>query len=363
MLLGIAGFAAGPQGRANELNWAAGGRTTTPQVVTLSLAKNFATTVPVGDSCCEHCGSDACTGECSACDDGCCDDCDLGCGRCLADCDGCPGLGLVGWAGLDTFRGLPDGPLAGNFGLVSGLNSGLRLPGIFGDLGLGWQTGASYGLYDLQGRVGFEPASSQEQFFVTTGFFRRATAELPVSGGLVYDWMINDNFGAFASEPFLGQWRGQLGYALGARHEVGWWGAFHDRRDQQAGLAFRGISQQNMYLRRHLNNGGDGWIYVGIPERNRLTGAGSLGEWIVGGALSVPLGNRLASYLNFAYMCPSAPAGAIATVEEYWQLGAGLAFYPGRAARSSTVAGRCWLPLMPVATNGTFMVDTNVVVQ
>ena len=37
----------------------------------------------------------------------------------------------------------------------------------------------------------------------------------------------------------------------------------------------------------------------------------------------------------------------------------GLAFYPQRNARSSTVAGQCWMPLLPVANNGYFLVNTN----
>lgn len=361
MALSLASFLVGAPARAAEATWAAATTAPAPREASFSLASSYARTTLVGDSCCGHCGSAACDGGCRSCDDGCGDCCDDGCCG-LAGCDGCPGLCLVAWGGLDTFRGITDGTFPGNFGLVSGLNVGHRLPGIFNEMGIGWQTGASYGLYDLQGRIaGGENASSQEQFFATTGFFRRSQAGSPLTFGMVYDWMINDNFGVFSREPFLGQWRGQIGWALGERTEVGWWGAFHDRRDQQGGIAFRGVSQQNMYLRRRLVGGADGLIYVGIPERNRLTGNGSLGEWIVGGGLNVPLGNRLGTYLNFAYMCPSAPAGFAATTEEAWQLGAGLAFFPGRTARSRTVAGRCWMPLMPVATNGTFLVDTNAV--
>ena len=37
----------------------------------------------------------------------------------------------------------------------------------------------------------------------------------------------------------------------------------------------------------------------------------------------------------------------------------GLNFYPARNARSTTVAGRAWMPYMPVANNGSFLVDSN----
>jgi hypothetical protein len=58
-------------------------------------------------------------------------------------------------------------------------------------------------------------------------------------------------------------------------------------------------------------------------------------------------------------MHPSAQPGAVAAAEDAWNFSIGLAFYSGRTARSSTVAGQCWLPQMPIANNGSFLVDAS----
>ena len=103
-------------------------------------------------------------------------------------CEDCPAFGIVGSAGFDSFKGASDDELSSNFGAVVGLNSGVGL----GDTGLGWQLGMSYGVYDLDGRSSTNPATSQQQVFLTTGFFHKAHCERRLSFGLVYDWMFND---------------------------------------------------------------------------------------------------------------------------------------------------------------------------
>jgi hypothetical protein len=77
----------------------------------------------------------------------------------------------------------------------------------------------------------------------------------------------------------------------------------------------------------------------------------------------VPISDCFSLYANGAYMKPSAhagisPTGASAPAQETWAVSLGVAFYPGRAARSATVAGGQWMPYMPVVNNGTFFVDT-----
>jgi hypothetical protein len=73
-------------------------------------------------------------------------------------------------------------------------------------------------------------------------------------------------------------------------------------------------------------------------------------------------------YADGMYMKPSAHAGssigpngtAFASAQEFWNVSFGVVFYPDHAARSSTVAGRKWMPYLPVANNSSFMIDTNV---
>ncbi|MCC7335937.1 MAG: hypothetical protein IT422_12625 [Pirellulaceae bacterium] len=59
------------------------------------------------------------------------------------------------------------------------------------------------------------------------------------------------------------------------------------------------------------------------------------------------------------YMHPSSRPGAAAAKDEMWNFSVGISIYLGRNSRSATVAGQRRMPLMPVADNGTFIVDTN----
>ncbi len=313
-----------------------------------------------GGACC---GSSCCDAGNSCCGGSCCDTCGGCCGGGFfgglpAMCEEGPLLNIIGFAGFDAWKTQADTDWPSQFGIVNGVNAGAPIP-LLSRYGIGGQLGASYGIYDWQGRETGEDGSSQEQIFVTSGLFRRADAGMPFNFGLAYDIMLNDNFGEDSTEPYLGQWRGLIGFALSARNEIGWWGAFHDRRDAQDGIRFRTVAQNNMYWHHNFLNGADSWLWVGIPERNRLNGRGSLYEWNLGGLVNVPLTERTGIYGSFAYFCPSAPAGSDAAVEEEaYQLGIGLNVFLGASSRNSTVAGRCWAPLMPMANNGNMVVDT-----
>ncbi len=229
---------------------------------------------------------------CTQCDDGSCDVCQAVSG------DG-PRLGFTAFSGTDAFRGPPEGPYTGNFGVVNGLNAAAP---IVDKWGLGWQLGASYGVYDFAGRP--TPATrqngAQQQIFVTTGFFRRASEGQRLSFGLVHDWMVNNNYGQYALSPTLSQWRGQLEWSLSGRNSLGVWGAVHDRTyigDRPDNHnQFRGISQINLFWHHKYQMGADGWLYVGVPASKRLAGSGLVGAAIIGGAVQVPLTERLGLY-------------------------------------------------------------------
>jgi hypothetical protein len=96
-----------------------------------------------------------------------------------------------------------------------------------------------------------------------------------------------------------------------------------------------------------------------MPEQTRLAGGGSLGDYIANAVANLPLNDRVALYSSVTYMHPSALAGPQGSEEDAWNFTVGLAFYPGANARSNTVAGQCWMPQLPVANNGSFLVDTN----
>jgi hypothetical protein len=278
-----------------------------------------------------------------------------------------PRVALYLFSSIDVWRGLPDGSFPSNFGGAQGINVGAALPWLE-ELGIGGQLGASYGTYDLDGRFTGSPHEIQQQTFVTAGLFRRATPRVPIAGGVVYDAMINDSFGEYAVSPYLSQFRGQLAFVANAWNEFGVWGTVRDRGASKTvggvQLNFRGIDQLNIFWHHKFGSGGgESWVYAGIPEKDRLDQSpglgGSLGTLILGTSMNVPITDSLAVFFDGMYMKPSARPSAAASIEDAYNLSAGIMFYPGRTARSATVAGRAWMPYLPVANNGRFMVDTN----
>lgn len=354
-------------------------------------------------SCCNQCGGQGCGKcghghhrRCHSCgrNGNCCNKCG-GCNGCCNCCpwgpfsEPCPRIGLYAWSGVDAFRGVTTGRFGGNYGAVGGANAGGAL---YDPWDIGWQAGASYGGYNFSGNPSPTSQTNEitQQIFITAGIFRRANINRRLSWGIVHDWMIVDNFGVYGSSFDLGQFRGQAAWALSSLNEVGLWAAIQDQHDTKATgaplagipgapgtpVTYQAIDQGNVFWHRKFGQyGADGWFYAGIPLNGRIAtpanspgfpvggAGGSIGTFIVGTNMLVPINNRLSMYGNVMYMKPSAheginAAGNVAAAQEFWNIGFGMAYYPGNAARSRTVAGRQWMPYLPVANNGTFMVDS-----
>ena len=116
----------------------------------------------------------------------------------------------------------------------------------------------------------------QQQMFFTAGLFRRAfdgdhfTSHF--SMGIAYDWMINDSFGEYAQSPFLGQWRGQIGYCLNARNEIGVWGTLRDRGSEKTDVfgetvLYRPLSQINLFWHHTFCSGANVGCRPVFPSR------------------------------------------------------------------------------------------------
>ncbi len=333
-----AGFA-----QAEVFNWSSGGQTSFVGEQKAAVPEQ----APCGSCCEESCCGESC--------DPCC---------CRLGCDACPNFGILGFAGFDAFKGVSDGSYPSNFGALAGLNAAMPIPGLR-DYGLDWQLGMSYGVYDFDGRndnQALSPAHSQQQIFLTTGFFHKAQEDRRVSFGLVYDWMINDEWGVYGTHPTIGQWRGQIEYALSGCNAVGLWGSVRDlparqRLRNQGLVTTRAISQVNLFWHHKFCSGADSWLWVGFPENERLSGQGSLGTWMIGANVQVPLSERLALYGNGSYFRPSNAAGPAASVESGYDVGMGIVWYFGRNAVSHAINGKCNMPYMPVANNSNFLVD------
>ncbi len=226
----------------------------------------------------------------------------------------------------------------------------------------------SYGVYDWNGRPfnfgTLTTTQAQHQTFVTLGFFKKADEHSNWGYGIVHDWMINQAFGAYAVNPTLGQWRFQVGYALDPANEIGIWSTQRDKGATNLDsfgfpVQTQAINQLNVFWHHKWDYGADSWFWVGVPQDTRLNpfAGGSLGDFLIGGSIIAPLNDYTALYSNLQYMHPSAAAGPPASGEASWYVSFGLQFYLGGRARTDTVVGNHWLPLMPVANNGNFLVD------
>jgi hypothetical protein len=277
-----------------------------------------------------------------------------------------PNYGLLAFFGYDAFRGHPDGSWQNN-GLHTGVNFGTRL-GRFSDwTGIGFQLGSSVGVYDWSGtdyRVR-NTDQAQMQGFVTYGFFRRPQQDAPWTLTVVQDWMLNSTFSVMGENPTLAQWRGQLGYALNDANELGLWGAWRGQGDTRVvggfgSVTWRPVQHLNAYWHyKWIESAADTWLWFGVPEHDRLTGVGSLGDYTVGGLVNVPLSEQVMLYSLVTYMHPSARPGPEGSLEEAWNFTVGIAWCFGGTACSSSVGGYRWMPQMPVANNGYFLVDAS----
>jgi hypothetical protein len=165
--------------------------------------------------------------------------------------------------------------------------------------------------------------------------------------------MFTDNFSVFGQEVTLSQWRAQVGYAINDLNEVGLWGAFRgqgDTRDvpDEGPVSWRAVNQLSAYWHYKWGIGGaNTTIWIGVPENDRLTGDGSLADYFVGGSAHMPLNDYVAAYSLVSYLHPSAGAGADGAKDDAWAFLLGVAFYWRGDARTQTIAGQCWVPLMP----------------
>lgn len=291
------------------------------------------------------------------------------CSHCCEPCLGNFLDNTVVFAGADVYKSIGDrltninggtGSLTSSFGGVTGFNTGFRL----GDSDLRGQIGASYGVYDLRGRLRVVPEDTavEEQGFVTAGVYKRGdmlNQTDRLSYGAVVDAFMSDNWGINANTVELGQFRGIVGYALSERFEVGGFGTAHLWHDQAAVTIagapsvrreVRAANQLNAYLRGNTAAGGSLMGYVG-----GFDGA-DIQSWQFGATGEAPLSRWFSLYGNANYAVPGASAGPRGSGEEQFAIQFGLAYYFGGKAASPSVTGQKGLPLLDVANNGSFLI-------
>ena len=254
------------------------------------------------------------------------------------------------FAGVHGFKGPFDQGRNGNFGFHEGLNFGAPL-GLFD---WGWQVGAQAVHSNLSGDRTFEPRSSdRNQYFFTTGLFRRAR-DWGCQWGVTYDWLHD----AYYAKADLKQIRSDSSLLLpGGLREIGYFGAYG-----MGGTNFVLVSRELKYLvfmeptdifafyyRRYFSGGGDGRIWAGWSGR---------GDGLLGGEIRVPMGTSWALENRANYLIPKQGRGADGAIQESWGVTLQLVWYPGHPARCERY--HPYRPMLNVADNTLFMTDTFV---
>ena len=314
-----------------------------------------------GDGCCGDgcCGGDSCgAGGCGA----------GGCGGSCCDAGGlCDNIEL--FAAGDGWANHGDDDDGNNFGYHVGANSA------FGGSKIRVQAGGSYGFYNFHGREDPDQEPSERQVFLTGGVYKRSNVSCGdcCSWGVVYDYMNANNWGEEADAIDLSQIRGQFGFALNRCNELGVWGATSLDDDVTAnlgnGVRVQARDQINLYWLHQYEFGAETMVYAGLADEPLGIGQNfdspNLREVVIGLRGRAPMSRYMALYGNAVYVLPGTTGGDTGPngvdnsyAEEAWNITVGLTFYPGAKARSRTVSGPAGLPLIPVADNGTFAVNT-----
>ncbi len=272
---------------------------------------------------------------------------------------------LSAFYGYETFRGVSDGNWQ-NDGLLTGVNFGTRL-GQFSDLtGVGFQIGGSIGVYNWSGtdyRLRDNDQAETQAFF-TMGFFRKASEESPWVLGIVSDWMVNNNFSVYNETPTLNQWRYHIGYVVNKCNEVGVWGTVRGQSSTRdvptvGPVTWRAEDQIDLFSHHKWDFGADTSVWIGAPLGNSLSDGASLGSFIAGARGDMPLSDLVSLCTLVTYMRPAVGPGPAGGEKDEWSFAIGLTLFPRCDSRTPTVAREGWSALLPVASNGTFFVDTS----
>jgi hypothetical protein len=252
--------------------------------------------------------------------------------------------------GLDGSKGPEDLGINANFGFRAAANWGYPLLDTWG-LGVQLGTAVNYSSTAVRVLRLVTGNTDRTQSFTTVGLFQRSA--LGLNWGVGYDFLLEDYY----ENLHFGQWRGQVGYQVGANDEFGVWGTLRDRGDSATvadfDLHLRPISQANLFWRRIWTNELVTRMWVGVAEGHGrfllvAPGESPVHHPVVFGAdVYVPLNDHLALFGEANFITPNDSGTVTATF--------GFAFYPAASART---AGRSrFAPLLPLANNPTFALD------
>ncbi len=276
------------------------------------------------------------------------------CDECLYD-DHAPGYwpwwqNLELFVGMTSFRGPVDLGQNGNSGLHEGINYGVALGP---HSPIGFQVGFRGVHTNFYGNRFEGPNDNRDQIFFTTGLFQRAV-DCGFQWAVVFDYMKD----RYYVQSDLNQFRALLSYVSPQGNEIGFYGAFSGDDDPVATVINTGFlnttvsdiwkptDQFRFFYRRHFGCD-QSWSFWG--------GFTGWGDALIGAEVRTVMGPRSELLAGFNYLLPRENGDAQVN-EEAWFLGVTFVWLPGGSARQQCQAG-AFLPLLPVADNGSFLVD------
>jgi hypothetical protein len=283
----------------------------------------------------------------------CCSDMDP-CGSCTT-CNGClipcPVFSLRNFeflGGVQGFTAAPNLGRAGSFGFHYGVNWAAPVPCTpRGELGM--QLGYR-GVSSNYSGSGLTP-DARHQSFLTGGLFRRV--DWGLQGAVAFDYLADDWY----YQSHLTQLRAELSWVYPECHELGFWTSLHLTDDtvqtvtQQNGqlvqsqLTFEPLDLYAFFYRRRFESigGGYGRMFAGFTGQS---------DGLIGADIKVPLTENWALQSGFTYVIPDESNKQIAYLEEAWNVGISVIWYPGER---KSVGNDYYRPLLDVADNGNFI--------
>ncbi len=251
------------------------------------------------------------------------------------------------FGGVQAFKGPADLGVNGDFGFYKGMNFAWPLLEAWG---IGYQIGGEIVVSNLSGSGG-PLASTREQYFATTGLFRRAASNQGLQGGAVIDYL-HDNF--YVHMDML-QVRPELSYVIGGGHEFGLWAAVNLTNETKSAPAFVGTptvtwlatDQYNFFYRRSFSSGGVGRAWVGFTEQRDVT---------FGADATAPLSENWAIQASYNYLLPMGNDSLAGNTRETWGLSMCLVWYPHCKTPNSCF--NPYKPLFNVGDNSSLFIRT-----
>lgn len=278
-----------------------------------------------------------------------CGDCGA-CGTCLV---GCP-TSLLDYfqffAGVQGFTAPLNRGQTASFGFHYGVNWAAPVP-CMPNQPIGMQVGYRGVSANYSGASFTE--DSRNQTFLTAGLFRRV--DWGLQGGVVIDFLSDE---WYYDKLNLTQLRGELSWMFPQSHELGVWFSAGTKtnviepimrvRGQRVTLMeeYEATDLLAFFYRRRFDavGGGHGRLFAGFSGN---------GEGLIGADFSLPLTENWALQSGFTYLIPKDGDNRVAFLEEAWNVGMTLVWYPGQR---KSVGNDYFRPLFDVADNGNFIV-------